>query len=82
MDYLFLSQEEFSALNLPAKETALYNLVQRIRSGEDPLIVATETLKLATITSQDLRIMKKHLKQNRPTLAKRPIDVVRKRGKL
>jgi hypothetical protein len=65
MDYLLLDEEEFSKLGLGRKEQLLWNSVRRLDAGENSREVAITLVESGMITKNDLKQLKKWLK-NRP----------------
>lgn len=81
MEYLLLSEEEVSSLNLGPKEILLWNSVRRLDAGDCPIQVATDIVKLNILTKNDLKLFKKWLK-TRPKRSKSLLAPLGKRGKL
>lgn len=65
MDYLLLNEEEFSKLGLGRKEQLLWSSVRRLDAGEDSREVAITLVESGMVTKNDLKQLKKWLK-NRP----------------
>ena len=82
MDYLLLSAEEFSCLNLGPKEKLLWKSVRRLDAGEVPSLVAMDIVKEKILTKNDLKVFKKWLKIRSKTRPKSVLAPLGKRGRL
>lgn len=80
MDYLLLGEQEFSTRqDTDEADRILYNCVKRIESGEEAIEVAKSALEQG-LTGQQVRLLIKWLKQNRPARRTRVVDAVKRRG--
>ena len=80
MQYLLMSEEEFSKLCLGEKEQLLWKSARRLEAGENPRTVALTLIESGLITKNDLKLFKKWIKslpKKTPTL-----NALQKRGRL
>ena len=82
MDYLLLTEEEFSRLCLGPKEVLLWTSVQRLDAGEPPSQVAMDIIEQKILTKNDLKEFKRWLKKRRSTKPKSILAPLGKRGRL
>ena len=74
-DFLLLSEGEISFLD--DKKLYLWQKVQLILQGEDTRTVAVSIIEDKKLTNQELRLWIKWLRENKPKLKTRSIDIFR-----
>ena len=74
-DFLLLSEGETSSLD--EKQLYLWTKVQLILQGEDTRTVAQDIIEDKRLTNKELRLWVKWLRENKPKLKTRSIDVFR-----
>lgn len=80
LDYLLLGEQEFSTRqDLDHADKILYDCVKRIESGEKAMDVAKSAIEQG-LTGQEVRLLIKWLKKNRPERRIRVVDAVKRRG--
>lgn len=80
LDYLLLGEQEFSTRqDIDQADKILYDCVKRIESGEKAMDVAKSAIEQG-LTGQEVRLLIKWLKKNRPDRRIRVVDAVKRRG--
>lgn len=76
-DFLLLPEGNSGTSSLDDKQRYLWDKVQLILKGEDTRIIAIQIIEDKRLTNKELRLWIKWLRDNKPKLKTRSIDIFR-----